>query len=287
MIRFLLLVVVLALAWTGWLHHRATQAVAQQVTALRPYALLRHQTLRAWPGQPVTLQGVTLEPVGGWRDGLGLPVGYRLSAQRLYLGDADAATGERRIVMDGLQIPVDGLPATLDQMLRRAGITQLDGALTIQARPPLDGLPWQWGLDWQVLDGLAVELTARFHAGPEFPAFTLAGMTLVDATLAVYDSGVLSRLQQGAALAARRPVDTWADTTLEQLQAMAGDSGWALPTELTPTLHTLMRVPQSFIVAVEPPAPVRLDPINLYAPGDRWALLGVSAGLSPQPDASR
>ena len=287
MIRVLVVVVMLAFTWTGWLQHRAAQEVATWITTLRPHVLVRYEHLRAWPGQAIQLHHVTLGPVGSWREGLGLSVGYRVRAAQLNWGQADAATGERTVQLDGLTVPLEGLPEHLALPLQRSGFESLTGALHLVAQPPLNGLPWHWTLAWQGDMGLTARLGVRFEAGPAFPAFTLQGMTLVDATLRVDDAqGVLDRIQYSAALASRRPVKAWADATVQRLLHAAAAADWMPPPSLVTTLERGLRAPQSFVLKVAPPAPVRLDQVHLYASEDRWALLGVAFALSPPRIAS-
>jgi hypothetical protein len=286
MIRALIFVAVLTLVGMGWLHHRASQAVAAQITALRPHVLVRYEGLRAWPAQPIELQGVTLEPVGSWRDGFGLPIGYRLRAETLVWRDADVATGQRTLQLEGLQMPVDGLPEKWSLPLQRAGFNTLTGLLQVEQQPPLGGLPWQWTLTWRTNEGVTARLTSRFEAGPDFPAFTLKGMTLVDAALTIDDRGdVLNRLQHSEALAARLTVNAWADATSQRVLSRLAEAGWTLPDRLATTLQRGLREPQSFSLTMAPPAPARLDQVNLYTADDRWTLLGVDAELSPPPIA--
>ena len=78
----------------------------------------------------------------------------------------------------------------------------------------------------------------------------------------------------------------WADATVQRLLHAAAAADWMPPPSLVTTLERGLRAPQSFVLKVAPPAPVRLDQVHLYASEDRWALLGVAFALSPPRIAS-
>lgn len=274
--RIVLLVVIAGVGYSAWLHHRATQRVAALITELRPHVLLRYESLSALPWQALTLNGITLEPVGSWREGLNLPVGYRLNAAELQWRGPEAVTGHSAVTLVGLRVPVAGWPTTMATPLQRAAINHIDGNLQLEITPPLSEGPWQLSALWQTDLDVSVSGRISVNVGPEFPALSPSETLLVNAQLAIDDRGLLSRLQQSEALAARRSVGAWADRVLGDLERRAEQREWPLPDSALATMESLLQQPRSFTVTLSPPVPTRLDQLNLYAPNDRWTLLGLT-----------
>lgn len=271
-----LLAVMMAVGYGAWLHHRATEHVAALITQLRPHVLLRYETLSAWPWRDVRLHQVMLEPVGSWREGLNLPVGYRLNAAELRWRRPDAVTGDSGINLLGLRVPVEGWPAAAATPLQRTGIDHIDGDLQLQLTPPLRGAPWQVTAQWRTDHDLILSATATASVGPRFPALDPTETLLLSAQLEVEDRGLLTRVQQSEALASRRSVDAWADKALSDIEHSTQQAEWPLSDAVLANLESLLQRPRSFTVHLTPPAPARLAKLNLYAPSDRWPLLGLT-----------
>lgn len=271
-----LLILLLALALgMAWLQHRTQTELRTLVTALRPQALLRYERVLAWPPGTWRLQQVTLEPVGAWRERLGMAVGERLQADTAQLHPPARGLNAWRFQADGLRwrLP-DGLAGT--SALAEAGYQtvrgHLDGVLVWQ---PVNRAV-QLSLTARLDQAGVLDLELRGLAGPDFPAPVTRGTTLHSAQLRWRDAGLLPALKQTLALQAQLPPRRWEQQQLQALAQQAEQAGWRWSPNDQQALRTILRAPVGFTLTLNPTAPVRLDDLPLYAPDDRWALLGLT-----------
>lgn len=275
LLRVLVIAIGVSAAGGYWLHQRATTSMAALITELRPHALLRYERLMAWPGGRVDLYDVTLEPVGSWRPTLGLPIGYRVAADQVRLKPQSASAPDRamRISVRQLQAEVVGsgpvATALGDSTIGRVELTT-DATLRWQAGPRQ--LDVEVNGHWP--QRATVSTALSLIAGPDFPAATPNGNAVIRLAVRIDDLGLADAVKQGAALRARLPVSAWEQRTIQDLARRAQSERWTWSPESAEALYRSIRAPQSLQIELSPLNPARLDLLSLYAPGDRWALLG-------------
>ncbi|HUP91513.1 MAG TPA: hypothetical protein VM074_04635 [Solimonas sp.] len=280
------------------LYQRATAGVRSLASRLRPAVLVRYDSFvpflwgggRAW--------NLTLEPAGEIKQGLGVPFGYRLSAREMRVHEIEMAEDGLPQMFDltllGLSVPLPapgGAPAPQQPALElphlsELGLAEVNGDLRLRFERMPDG-HWEIAADANAPGFARLAPDFSLVPGPGFLHGEFSDAALLRGGLRFADLGVVARVREWMALRARVSAAGLEPLLLERLDTLAREQAWKLDTASLDALRRFVRTPAEARVQVAPLHEVLLKNLALYAPGDRFALLGLKfsdrAGFEQPP----